>query len=78
MQGLPVLAKILSTRHEATHVFKHCIGTLRHLVPCPLQTGNWGCAQSRDDRGQGGKVIQTSAFLIKGQPSVNKQRSNQA
>jgi hypothetical protein len=64
VKGLPIFAEILGACHETSHVFQHRVGTLRHLVPSALEACNWGRAEGRDDRGQSGKVVETSTFLV--------------
>ena len=47
--------------HFASAELRHV--SLANLLPCPLESANWRCVQSRGNRNHGGEVVETSATL---------------
>lgn len=63
MKRLPILAKVLRTAHELAHVFEDGGCSCVDLMPGPVQAMYRRRPERRDDGGEGGEVIQQSAFL---------------
>lgn len=65
MQALSVLCKVLRAKHELTHTLQCMLGLLRNLIPRSFQTSDGSGAQCRNDRSDGGEIVQLPAFLKK-------------